>query len=91
MGLGSNPKDFGPRALTSLVLLTGMGVSLAVIIFDFDRTPTIIAAQAVTVVGSPLVAGILLWLTCRRDVMGDDVVVRTLIIEQWMGPRDDGE
>lgn len=71
LGLGSNPRDLGPRVLTTLVLLTGMSVALAVIVLDFDRTPTIIAAQAVTVVGSPLVAGVLLWLTSRRDVMGD--------------------
>lgn len=73
LGLGSNPRDFWPRMMTTLVLLTGMAVAIAVIMFDFDKTPTIIAAQAVTVVGSPLVAGVLLWLTCRRDVMGDDV------------------
>ena len=39
---------------------------------DFDRTPTIIAAQAVTVVAVPLVAGVLLWLTSSKDVMGEN-------------------
>ena len=70
LGLGSKPTDLWPRLLTTLALLTGMVVALAALLFDFDRTPTIIAAQAVTVVGAPLVAGILLWLTSRRDVMG---------------------
>jgi NRAMP (natural resistance-associated macrophage protein)-like metal ion transporter len=73
LGLGSKPSDIGPRILTTVVLLTGMTVGLAAIVLDFDRTPTIIAAQAVTVVGAPLVAGVLLWLTSRRDIMGEHV------------------
>ena len=31
----------------------------------------IVAAQAVTVLASPLLAGTLLWLTNRKDVMGE--------------------
>ena len=34
--------------------------------------PAIIAAQAVTVLAAPLMAGALLWLTNRKDVMGED-------------------
>jgi len=73
LGLGSKPTDLWPRIMTAVVLLTGMFVALASTLLGFDRTPTIIAAQAVTVVGAPLVAGVLLWLTSRRDVMGDHV------------------
>ncbi len=73
LGLGSKPTDIWPRVMTTVVLLTGMSVAIAVELLNFDRTPTIIAAQAVTVVGSPLVAGILFWLTSRRDIMGDNV------------------
>ena len=73
LGWGSRPTDLGPRLMTTAALLTGMGVGVAVLVFDFDRTPTIIAAQAVTVVAAPLVAGVLLWLTSSRDVMGDNV------------------
>ena len=73
LGLGSKPTDLAPRVLTTLALLTGMSVGIAVLVFNFDRTPTIIAAQAVTVVAAPLVAGVLLWLTSSRDVMGDQV------------------
>ena len=71
--VGTGPSDSAPRILTVIALLTGMSVGLAVLVFDFDRTPTIIAAQAVTVVAAPLVAGVLLWLTSSRDVMGKDV------------------
>lgn len=70
LGLGSDPHDLWPRIMTTVALLTGMLVALAALVLDFDRTPTIIAAQAVTVVGAPLVAGVLLWLASSYDLMG---------------------
>jgi len=70
LGLGSKPTDLAPRLLTTFALMTGMIVALATMMLDFDRTPTIIAAQAVTVVGAPLVAAVLLWLASSKDVMG---------------------
>lgn len=73
LNIGSRPDQIGPRLMTTAALLTGMAVGIAVIAFKFDRTPTIIAAQAVTVVAAPLVAGVLLWLTSSRDVMGEHV------------------
>lgn len=73
LGFACKPSDPAPRILTTIALLTGMSVGLAVIMFDFDRTPTIIAAQAVTVVAAPLIAGVLLWLTSSRDVMGESL------------------
>lgn len=73
LGLGSTTSDRGPKLMTTAALLCGMLVGVAVVQFGFDRTPTIIAAQAVTVIAAPLVAGVLLWLTSSRDVMGDHV------------------
>lgn len=73
LGLGSQPNDLWPRVLTTCVLLSGLVVGIAVLLFDFDRTHTIIAAQAVTVVAAPVVAGTLLWLTSSPDVMGSHV------------------
>lgn len=73
LGLGCGTRDRWPRIMTTLGLLTGMFVALAALVLDFDRTPTIIAAQAVTVVGAPLVAGVLLWLASSKDVMGKHV------------------
>ena len=70
LGFGSKPTDLWPRLLTTAALLTGMFIALATIILDFDRTPTIIAAQAVTVLGAPLIAIVLLWLTSSEAVMG---------------------
>ena len=73
LGIGSDPRQLGPRIFTTITLLTGLAVGIATLAFDFDRTPTIIFAQAVTVVAAPLVAGVLLWLTSSRDVMGEHV------------------
>jgi len=72
LGLGSKPEDLWPRLLTALVLLTGMGVGLFVISTGIRPVPAIVAAQAVTVLAAPLMAGALLWLTNRKDVMGPD-------------------
>ncbi len=72
LGLGSKPTDFGPKLFTSVVLLTGMIVALLVLWADFNPVPAVVAAQAVTVVAAPLVAGALWWLTSRQDIMGVD-------------------
>ncbi|MBD3673285.1 MAG: Nramp family divalent metal transporter [Planctomycetaceae bacterium] len=75
LGLGSSPEDRWPKLLTAAVLLTGMGVGLYCILVLENQSPVglIVAAQAVTVLASPLVGGTLLWLTSQRDIMGDDV------------------
>ena len=70
LGFGSDPHDRAPRIMTTVALLTGMVVAVAALKLDFDIAPTIIAAQAVTVVGAPLIAGVLLWLASSKDVMG---------------------
>ena len=70
LNLGSDPSGKWPRIMTTAALLTGMVVALASTLLGFDRTPTLIFAQAVTVLGAPLIAVVLLWLTSRQDVMG---------------------
>ena len=85
LGLGSKPNDLGPRLLTTVALATGMVVGLAVLLLDFDRTPTIIFAQALTVVAAPLVAGVLLWLTSSRDVMGKHANSWLMIVIAFIG------
>ena len=72
LGLGSKPTDLWPRLMTVLVLLTGMIVALLVNRAGLNPFPAIVAAQAVTVVAAPIVAGALWWLTNRRDIMGAD-------------------
>jgi manganese transport protein len=84
-GLGSKPQDLAPRIMTTVALLTGMLVALAALVMDFDRTPTIIAAQAVTVVGAPLVAGVLLWLASSKAVMGSHASSTTMNVFAGIG------
>lgn len=85
LGFGSDANSNGPKIMTTIALLTGMSVGVAVIAWDFDRTPTIIAAQAVTVIAAPLVAGVLLWLTSSREVMGDHVNGPATIVFAGLG------
>lgn len=75
LGIGDRPEDKWPKIFTIAVLLTGMCVGLYTIIALKGQSPValIVAAQAVTVLASPLVAGSLLWLTSKRDVMGENV------------------
>ncbi len=68
--LGSTPADKWPRILTAAVLLTGMFVALYAIKKDTSPVAAIVAAQAVTVIAAPLMAGTLLWLTNHRQIMG---------------------
>ena len=71
LGLGGKPTDLAPRLLTALALFTGMGVALVVINLDIEPVPAIVAAQAVTVIASPLMAGTILWLANKRELLGE--------------------
>ena len=71
LGLGGDPEGIWPRVFTMAVLLTGMFVGLITLATGSPPVPAIVAAQAITVVASPLIAGILWWFTSRKDVMGD--------------------
>ncbi len=75
LGIGSRPSDRWPKIFTIVVLLTGMCVGLYCIIQLEGQSPValIVAAQAVTVLASPLVAGSLLWLSSNKEVMGANV------------------
>ncbi len=71
LNLGSMPSDKWPRILTAAVLLIGMFVAIYVIQSGTRPVAAIVAAQAVTVVAAPLMAGVLLWLTNLPSVMGE--------------------
>ena len=71
LNLGSATTDKAPRILTTVVLLTGMIVALFVVWQDVDPVPAVVFAQAITVIGNPLLAGTLLWITNNRKIMGD--------------------
>lgn len=71
LGWGSEPGKLAPRLATAAVLMVGMIVALITIASGKPPMPAIVFGQAVTVIASPLIAGVLLWLCNRRDVMGD--------------------
>ena len=71
LGLGSDPDEKWTRYMTTVVLLTGMGVALYVINTGTKPVAAIVMAQAVTVIAAPLMAGVLLWLCNRKDLMGE--------------------
>lgn len=71
LGMGSKPDDLSTRLFTILVLVTGMGVAIYVVHTGVPPVPAIVAAQAVTVIAAPLMAGTILWLSNREDVMGE--------------------
>ncbi|MDA1051489.1 MAG: divalent metal cation transporter [Planctomycetota bacterium] len=85
LGLGSKPSDFGPKLFTTIVLLTGMVVALLILNAGFNKFLAIVAAQAVTVVAAPLVAGALWWLTNRTDIMGADRNTPTVNVLAGLG------
>lgn len=73
LGFSSDPKSLTPRLFTAAGLLTGMFVALYLIRRpDVSPVALIVSAQAATVLVAPLMAGVLWWLTNRRDIMGDD-------------------
>jgi manganese transport protein len=70
LGLGGYMKDVWPKVFTTASLLIGMLVALYVSSRGRPPVGAIITAQAITVIANPLMAGAILWLTNRRDVMG---------------------
>jgi manganese transport protein len=72
-GIGKPPKlsDRWPRILTVGVLLIGLVVALLALGGGRNPIQLIIFGQALTVIGNPLMAGTLLWLANRRDIMGE--------------------
>ena len=73
LGKGASAEDKMPKALTTAVLLVGMLVAIASQKLEMSTVELIIIAQAITVIASPIIGGVLLWLANRRDVMGDKV------------------
>lgn len=70
LNLGDRPEQLAPRVFTTCVLVFGMLVAFYVIKTGIKPVGAIVAAQAVTVLAAPLLAGMLLWLTNQTAVMG---------------------
>jgi Mn2+/Fe2+ NRAMP family transporter len=64
-------RDRAPRIFTVVVLLVGMGVAILALSSGQKPVSLIIFGQALTVLGNPLMAGTMLYLANRRDIMGE--------------------
>lgn len=71
LGLAKQPDTFVARLFTAGVLLTGMFVAMFVVSTGARPVGAIVAAQALTVVASPLMAGILLWACNSPKIVGN--------------------
>jgi len=71
IGLSARLSDRWPRRFTVVVLLVGMVVAMLVLRTGQKPVSLIIFAQALTVLGNPLMAAAILWLANRKDIMGD--------------------
>ena len=58
----------GPKVFTAIALLIGMVVAMAVVTTGEKPVQLVVFAQALTVLGNPILAGVLLWLSRRAGV-----------------------
>jgi Mn2+/Fe2+ NRAMP family transporter len=72
-GIGKPARLSDPwsRRLTVLVLLIGMAIAMIILHTHVKKVDAIIFAQALTVIGNPLMAAAILWLANQKDIMGD--------------------
>lgn len=84
-GMGWSMDQRWPKAFTVAALLFGMAVAVAATAFDVSRVGLIIFAQALTVVGVPLLAVSLVYLGTRPDLSGERKVPPWLIVIAFLG------
>lgn len=70
LGLGSDMDARWPKLFTVLSLMVGMGVAIGMQLAGSAPVKLIIFAQSMTVLGNPVLAGILLWLAVRPGPSG---------------------
>lgn len=66
LGWGASLDQVWPKRFTILALACGMVVALAVVLADWNRVTLIIIAQALTVLGGPILAASLLFLALGK-------------------------
>ncbi len=71
LGLPGRLSDFWPRMFTIVVLLVGFIVATIGLWFDIPVVKLMIFGQAMTVIGNPLLAAIILWLANRKSILGE--------------------
>ncbi len=84
-GLGGRMDQIGPKLGTVIVLLTGMSVAIVAILRGESPVNLIIFAQAITVIGVPVLAFSMLFLATRPDLTGERAVPAWLKIMGAIG------
>ena len=85
IGKGSNLSDATPRHLTTLALVVGMGVAISSLLKEGSVVHLITFAQALTVLGIPVLALALLYLGTRPELSGERKVPRWILVVATIG------
>jgi len=84
-GQGWKLSEPGPRHLTTLALVVGMGVAIASLLKEGSVVHLITFAQALTVLGIPVLALALLYLGTRPELVGNRKVPRWILAVATVG------
>lgn len=85
LGLGSDMDTRWPKIFTVVSLLTGLGVACYIQVMDFKPVPVIVFAQSLTVLGNPVLAGILVWLSRKRRPDGERMAPAWMTTAAFIG------
>lgn len=85
LGKGSRLSDAWPIHLTTAALLVGMAVAIASLLREGSTVALITFAQALTVLGIPILAAALLYLGTRKELTGDRKVPGWILGLGWLG------
>lgn len=85
LGKGSRLSDGWPIHLTSVALLTGMGVAMLSLSQSGSTVTLITIAQALTVVGNPALGATLLYLGTRPELTGPRRIPRWILAIATLG------
>lgn len=85
VGKGSNLSDTTPRHLTTLALVVGMVVAIASLLKEGSVVHLITFAQALTVLGIPVLALALIYLGTRSELLGERKVPRWILAVATVG------
>lgn len=85
IGKGSKLQDKWPLHLTAVALLVGMAVAIASLAKEGSTVHLITLAQALTVLGIPVLAAALIYLGTRSELQGDRRIPRSILILTVIG------
>lgn len=85
LGLGSDMDTRWPKIFTVVSLLTGLIVAWYIQLKGFSPVPVIVFAQSLTVLGNPVLAGVLVWLSRKRRADGERIAPMWMTVLAFFG------